>query len=180
MREESLCPEKLALCRNLTEELEKEFLVCVTYGRDHVRLQGGEVKVILALSKIQEIVGADGHPNGLGADGAVSYTEQLADKEKWTAQSGSHPNGPKTKTENKVKGFVALGFEENAVRRVIEKYGPQLSEDELMTKIFRMKKEAPVPRTPIAEELTTPPPLVNSVDQRLRPVIIDGSNVAMR
>lgn len=167
--------------------MEKEFLVRVTYSRDYVRLQGSEVKVIMTLSKIQELVGEDSQRIDYG-DEATFHTEQPADKEKWTMHSGSHPEGLNAKIEKKVEDFVALGFGEDAVRSVIKKSGPQLSQDELMTKLLQMKKacpqggsqDPPVARTPTAAELTPPPPLVNSTDQRLRPVIIDGSNVAMR
>lgn len=164
VREERLSPERLVLCQNLTEELEKEFLVCVSYKEDFVRLQGGEVTVIMALSKIQELVGVDWQPNG----------------------HISHPEGPSNKIEQKVKEFIALGFGEEAIRSVIERTGPHVSQDELMTKLLKMKKappsgfqEPPVARTPTGAELASPPPLVN-LDSGLRPVIIDGSNVAMR
>ena len=153
-----------------------------------MRLQGSEVKVIMTLSKIQELVGEDSHHSDYCADESTFHTEQPADKERWTTHSGSHPEGPNAKIEKKVQDFIALGFGEDAIRSVIEKSGPQLSQDELMTKLLQMKKacpqggsqDPPVPRTPSAAELTPPPPLVNSTDQRLRPVIIDGSNVAMR
>ena len=165
VREERLSPERLTLCQNLTEELEKEFLVCVFYKEDFVRLQGGEVTVIMALSKIQELVGVDKQPNG-----HVSNLE-----------------GPSDNIEQKVKEFITLGFEEKDIRSVIERAGPHVSQDDLMTKLFKMKKpgppagfqEPPVARTPTGPELTSPSPLVNS-DSGLRPVIIDGSNVAMR
>lgn len=183
MREERLSPEKLALCHNLTEELEKEFLVHVTYGRDYMQLQGSEVKVIMALSKVQELRCPERHPNGLEPDVTAFHTEQTADR--WAAHSGSHSNRPNAKIEKKVNEFVSLGFEEDAIRSVIEKSGSQLSHEELMTKLLQMKKPNPhggslVSRTPTIAEPTPPPPIVNPTDQRLRPVIIDGSNVAMR
>ena len=84
----------------------------------------------------------------------------------------------------RIQQFISLGFQAEQVESVIESLGPDASDNDIMARLVKL---TPTPEkcSPVRTTSSRPPtgefvpqPTINR--EGLRPIVIDGSNVAMK
>ena len=90
-------------------------------------------------------------------------------------------------SREKVQYYVRLGFPQEIVESTIASLGPGAHDNDIMHRLNMRGAVAPPPRPVVITEETTPPgpaptPVVDGIlsSPNLRPIVVDGSNVAMR
>jgi ribonuclease ZC3H12 len=85
----------------------------------------------------------------------------------------------------RVEFGLKLGYTESLVQAALQKLGPNPGQNELLEELIKLGAQAPRQQD-LAPEGTDEPDSTldtlaeDAVSVRLRPVVIDGSNVAMR
>ena len=190
----------------LRDALEKEYEVLVTPAPADVGLyvQGTKSSVSLAYSRIcnlaDTIPSARAHmptnqfmppSSNLDPDSqrllirdstttsvsSTSYAKSAAVNAKISYRQGSpHSYVEKeidTRSQKLVAQYVKLGFPVEQVQSVIESLGPSASENDIMSRLVKINPARPSPSLQF-EKIQVPS------KEGLRPIVIDGSNVAMK
>ena len=84
-----------------------------------------------------------------------------------------HYSTQDTLLHKRVNQYVQLGFPVEQVKAVIESLGPTASENDVMSRLVLMKSAKPAPPLVVSSSL-------GLSKEGLRPIVIDGSNVAMK
>ncbi len=86
-----------------------------------------------------------------------------------------------TQREQKIQYFVTLDYPREKVEAVLTSLGPEASDNDVLSRLVKVCSRRPLsdsrPRG-FSGELLQPSPAKDS--GRLRPIVIDGSNIAMR
>jgi ribonuclease ZC3H12 len=78
-----------------------------------------------------------------------------------------------------------LGYTESLVQAALQKLGPSPEQNELLEELIKLGAQAPrqqdlAPEGADESDSTFDTPADDALSLRLRPIVIDGSNVAMR
>lgn len=175
---ESLCrPESLAdvscsaqLVRPLFEEypntlrrdaIERDFGIVLKSNSRGIRVQGKQSSVRSCLVKLQELLEAMSRDMGVGGTGpSVHPHVQSRD-----GHSTTPPN-----LAQKLVQFESLGYPKQAVESVLCSLGGGASDNDIIARLMKV--------TSHTQASVSNPPTTNQPG--LRPIVVDGSNVAMR
>lgn len=85
----------------------------------------------------------------------------------------------------RVEFGLKLGYTESLVQAALQKLGPSPEQNELLEELIKLGAQAPrqqdlAPEGGDEGDSTVDTPADDALSLRLRPIVIDGSNVAMR
>ena len=178
----------------LRDAIEKEYQTLVLPSADGgILVQGSESAVSFTITRLQSLMDTlkqqqmtskEHELNDLNAVDNISNSLLLVGISR-SKKEITPPSSPRTsRRQKRVKQFVDLGYPKDKVEMVIESLG-EASDNDIMARLVSIHSSYDVkPPTVHSKppEITQPVhvPLSINHNERLRPIVIDGSNIAMR
>ena len=142
-------------------QLERSYSVICAHKTNFVEIRGSEQNVKAAFMELQRML-----EQGV----STSSIEPVL-------QRGTACSGPSE--EEVIADCVKIGYSESIVKAHINRIGPRPSFNDVMTLLIQGNSSTTQPNSRV-ERTATPPSSLPLATPTLRPIIIDGSNVAMR
>ena len=145
---------------------------------------------VLALSEqLRELMKKPGTVDNMTDSLKKALLERLQDKgagPTTTCRDPALPSPSSVQYNKRVTQFVELGYPQDKVETVVKSLGVEASDNDIMARLVSINIVRPVSTggaSSSAKPETTPVPATIGVQQQregLRPIVIDGSNIAMR